>query len=50
MQVPEVELNLIDELIKFGKVSKKDCPDFTDEKYVNIAIKRPKEIQRRISY
>ncbi len=35
----EVELNLIDELIKFGKVSKKRLSDFTDEKYVNIAIK-----------
>ena len=33
------ELNLIDELIKFGRVSRKRLSDFTNEKYVNSAIK-----------
>ena len=39
----EVELNLIDELIKFGKVSKRRLSDFTNEKYVNIAIKEQRK-------
>ncbi|PQA94990.1 PLD-like domain-containing protein [Chryseobacterium piscicola] len=35
----EVELNKIDELIKFGKVTKICLSDFTNEKYVNVALK-----------
>jgi len=35
----EVELNLINDLITFGKVSKKRLSDFINEKYVNAALK-----------
>lgn len=35
----EVELNYIEDLIKFGQVSKRRLSDFTNEKYVNIALK-----------
>lgn len=42
----EVELNYIEDLIKFGQVSKRRLSDFTNEKYVNIALKdqrKPRE-------
>lgn len=35
----EVELNYIEDLIKIGQVSKRRLSDFTNEKYVNIALK-----------
>ncbi|NAW50368.1 hypothetical protein GNY06_02835 [Elizabethkingia argentiflava] len=36
---PEVELDCIEDLIKFGYVSKRRLSDFTNEKYVNTALK-----------
>ena len=39
------ELNLIDELIKFGKVPKKNLSDFENAKYVNSAIKNQRKSQ-----
>jgi hypothetical protein len=35
----EEELNYIDDLIKFGQVNKRKLSDFTNEKYVNSALK-----------
>ena len=35
----EEEINYIDDLIKFGQVNKRKLSDFTNEKYVNSALK-----------
>lgn len=35
----DTELNYIDDLIKFGQVNKRKLSDFTNEKYVNSALK-----------
>lgn len=39
----EVQLNLVNELIKFGKVNKRNLSEFRNEKYVNIAPKEERK-------
>ena len=39
----EIELDLIEELVKYGDVSKKKLSEFRNEKYVNVALKEERK-------